>query len=56
MFRSDMGNLLGIDIDHDDLGRDGHQAFELGGETNEVWSRILDNEGSVSLHVRLVQA
>jgi hypothetical protein len=44
-------SLLGIDVDHDDLGRDGHQALELGGETNEVWSRIFDNEGSVSLKV-----
>ena len=53
MPRSTKSSLLGIDIDHDDLCRNRHQALELVGETDEVWSRILDDEGSVSLVVRL---
>jgi len=35
---------LGVDINHDNFGRNRHQALELGGETDEVWSRIFDDE------------
>jgi len=47
-------DVLGVDIDHDNFSRDRYQALELSRETDEVWSRVLYDEGCVSLVVSLV--